>query len=232
MAAPHQPPLADDYWMAAHDKPNGDALLSPKPLGIGLAAALLAELVMTNWLDVDDQGLMYLHPMAATHPPPEDVAMRGVLIPLLREAEAVAARYGDAPPPGMSADDWIQHLHAGEAQNLIEQRLGAAGQIRRENRGRLFRAARVVLVPVSGSTAGWPSARITTSLRDVGELAEQDLTLAGLIVATGLQSESFAGIGRRERDYLIRQTQAKMRPALRALVMRAETAVGRLVMTR
>ena len=91
---------------------------------------------------------------------------------------------------------------------------------------------RTVWVPESSSTSGWPAARVKRQIEDGGELSETDLSLAGLIIAIGLEKEAFEGMGRRAREYLVRQTQARMRRQLRELIVRAETAVGRIVMTR
>jgi len=222
--------LADDLWMAAHDRPNGASLLQPKPLGIGLGAALLCELVMANWIvDVDEKGFLHLHPDAERYAPPEDVAAQGVLSQLMQEA---AAGRGHRHSSGLAVDDWIQHLQADAAQHLVEQRLAQGDHVEQQTRGGRFRAARTVFVPISSSTSGWPAARVKGLIEESGELSEKDLTLAGLIIAVGLDKESFEGLSRRAREYLVRQTQAKMRYQLRELIVRAETAVGRIVMTR
>ena len=52
MASPPQLPLADDLFLTAHDTVRGKCLLSPATLGLGLSAALLAELVLWRRLDV------------------------------------------------------------------------------------------------------------------------------------------------------------------------------------
>ena len=80
--------LADDFWMAAHDQMSGDSFLQPRPLGIGLGAAVLCELVLTNWIDVNGDTV-YLHPDAGSVPLPQhDPAARGVLEQLLQHAHS------------------------------------------------------------------------------------------------------------------------------------------------
>ena len=235
MAAPYdQLALADDLWMAAHDRPNGSSLLQPKPLGIGLAAALLCELVLTNWIvEVDEAGMLHLHPDAERYGLPEDVATSGVLSQLLREASASQSRnHRHSASSGLVVDDWIQHLAVGDAVRLVEERLAGGSHVRRETRGGMFRASRTVFVPESSSTSGWPAARVKRLIEEGAELTETDLSLAGLIIAVGLDKEAFEGMGRRAREYFVRQTQARMRRQLRELILRAETAVGRIVMTR
>src|SRR5687768_3393 len=145
MAAPYdQLALADDLWMAAHDKPNGGSLLQPKPLGIGLAAALLCELVLTNWIvEVDEAGMLHLHPEAEKYGLPEDVATSGVLSQLLREASVIRGRnHRHSQSSGLPVDDWIQHLQAQDACRLVEERLAGGSHVRQETRGGVFRATR------------------------------------------------------------------------------------------
>jgi len=40
--------VADDLYLLAHDDRTGKALLPPRPLGTGLAGALLAELMLAR----------------------------------------------------------------------------------------------------------------------------------------------------------------------------------------
>ncbi|GGL11256.1 GOLPH3/VPS74 family protein [Mangrovihabitans endophyticus] len=224
--------LADDLWMVAHDRPNGASFLGIKPLGIGLGAALIAELIMANWLNLAD-GALYVHPQASRYPPPADPATADVFGRMQQEEAAQRGRRRDVTDPvGLSVEEWIQHLHNGHAQQLVERRLTMSGLAVEESRGGLFRSSRTVVVPQSSSVSGWPAARVRDNLREGQQLSEQDLTLAGLIVATGLAKEALGGIGGRQREFLVHQTQAIMRLPLRELVICAETAVGRLIMIR
>jgi hypothetical protein len=52
-------PLTDDLWLAAHDTVNGKSRLTPRTLGIGLAAGLIAELLFWQNL-VLERGKLYL----------------------------------------------------------------------------------------------------------------------------------------------------------------------------
>src|SRR5207302_8432860 len=44
--------VADDLYLLAHDDRTGKPLLHPRPLGIGLAGGLLAELILADWADL------------------------------------------------------------------------------------------------------------------------------------------------------------------------------------
>jgi hypothetical protein len=234
MAAPLA--LADDFWMAAHDQMSGDCYLRPKPLGIGLGAALLCELVVANWINVDGDAL-YLHPAAGTHPLPDhDPATRGLLEALVGRVRASAegsSRHAHHVV-SLSVDEEIRNLENGAAQELVEQRLRRSypSVVQEERRAGLFRANRLVLRPADTNVSGWPSTRIKLRLRAAEVLGEQDLIFAGLLIATGLESKALSDLNNRERSFLARQTQTSLRRALMQLVISAETAIGRLAMIR
>ena len=42
--------VADDLWLLGHDDRSGKPQLQPRALGIGLAGALLAELMLAGWV--------------------------------------------------------------------------------------------------------------------------------------------------------------------------------------
>lgn len=225
--------LADDYWMTAHDQTNGSCYLQPKPLGMGLAAALLCELILTKWIDVENDNL-YLHPDTSMHLfPPDDPAGRAVMEGLLSRAEI--GRHGY---PGhfatLSVDSEIRQLENGQSQSFVEQRLLQADPpiVEEEQRGRLFRSARTFLRPTDRNMSGWPATRIKRRLYSAEALDEQDLVLAGLLIATGLESRVLSDLGGRERAFLGQQTQTRLRRPLVQLLISAETAIARLVMTR
>ena len=224
-------PLANDFWMATHDRRDGKPALSPPVLGIGLAASLLCELVMLNWVTVDREQLV-LHPQAFHTQYPDDTAQSGVLEMLMKEVTLQEGRHRSGPEIVLPVSDWIAHLQSGPAAQLVEDRLVKAAVVRRETHRPLFRAAQDVYVPVSINDSGWPALRLRIALKEGTALSEQDLTFAGLLLATGMQKSAFADLGGREFEFLAHQTAAAMRAALRALVVCAETAVSRIVMTR
>lgn len=226
---PRTPPLANDLWMAAHDTPRGDSQLQPRPLGIALTGGLLAELTLGNWIWVQDD-LIHLNPDGYRYTV-EDPAL-GPLMERLREdaRDKNARRPHHAPEPApLELDYWVQRLQIDLAQELVEIRLRDEGLILPEERGVLRK--KTVWVPTNANVAGWPASRLRTSLREGSSLTEQDLALAGLVMAVGLAKPVLADLGPRHLEFLAQQTQAKMRPALLSIMVTAEHQLGKWALT-
>ena len=144
VASSPQLPLADDLFLTAHDTVKGKSLLTPATLGLGLAAALIGELVFWRRLDLIDGKLALIDDR-----PTGDPATTAVLDQLLREGHHRAVR------------DWISFLATGIATDLVERRLSRAGLLhRQEKRGLL--GTKVSFVPADSMVAGWPATRIRT----------------------------------------------------------------------
>jgi hypothetical protein len=214
VASPPQLPLGDDLFLTAHDTAKGKSLLSPATLGLGVAAALLAELMMWRRLDLVDGVLTVLDDR-----PPPDPAVAAVLEQLLRE------------PQHRQVRDWIAFLATGAAADLVARRLARAGLVHRQER-RGLRGLRVFFVPADSMTAGWPGSRVRTAIGRGELLGVPDLVLAGLIVATGLDQHVFVTLDARERGRLTDQLRRRLPAMLRELVGHAEAAVGDAVMAR
>jgi ribosomal protein S17 len=209
-----QLPLADDLYLAAHDSPRGRCLLTPATLGLGLAAALLGELVLWRRLELEDNLLSVLDDR-----PTADPATSAVLVQLLRESRHRQIR------------DWIAFLATGVATDLVERRLARAGLTQRvEKRGLL--GTKVRFVPTDPSTAAWPGTRVRIAATRGELLDTPDLVLTGLVLATGLDQHVLVTLEARERDLLYDQLRRRMPAMLQHLVGHAEAAVGDAVMAR
>jgi hypothetical protein len=214
VASPTQLPLADDLFLTAHDTVKGKCLLSPATLGLGLAAALIGELVLWRRLDLVDGKLMIIDDR-----PTGDPATTAVLDQLLREGHHRAVR------------DWISFLATGIATDLVERRLSRAGLVhRQEKRGLL--GTKVSFVPADSMVAGWPATRLRT-YASRGELLDlSDLVLAGLVLATGLDQYVLILLDARGRGQLFDQLRRRLPAMLQDLIGHAEAAVGDAVMAR
>ena len=212
--ATSQLPLADDLYLAAHDSGRGRRLLTPATLGLGLAGALLAELVLWRRLAAEDNQLTVLDDRPTAEP-----ATSAVLEQLCRESHHRQVR------------DWIAFLATGVATELVERRLARTGLVRREEKRGLL-GTKVRFVPTDPTAAGWPGTRIRIAATR-GELLDiPDLVLAGLVLATGLDQHVLVTLDARERDYLFDQLRRRMPAMLQHLVGHAEAAVGDAVMAR
>jgi hypothetical protein len=213
-SSPQQLPLADDLFLTAHDTVKGKSLLTPATLGLGLAGALLGELVLWRRLDVVDGKIAIIDDR-----PTGDPAATAVLDQLLREGHHRAVR------------DWIAFLATGIATDLVERRLSRAGLIQRQEKRGLL-GAKVFYVPADTMVAGWPATRIRTFLGRDEMLDIPDLVLAGLVLATGLDQHVFVTLDARGRGRLFDQFRRRLPPMLQELVGHAEAAVGDAVMAR
>jgi hypothetical protein len=209
-----QLPLADDLFLTAHDTVKGKSLLTPATLGLGLAAALIGELVFWRRLDVVDGKLAMIDDR-----PTGDPATTAVLDQLLREGHHRAVR------------DWIAFLATGIATELVERRLSRAGLVQRQERRGLL-GSKVAFVPTDSMVAGWPATRIRTYITRDELLDINDLVLAGLILATGLDQHVFLTLDPRGRGQLFDQFRRRLPAMLQELVAHAEASVGDAVMAR
>lgn len=86
--------LTDDLWLAAHDGVKGARLIGDWPLGVGLAAGLLAECVHRGFLELREGELFR---RAAELP--EDPALRPVLVKMEAEEQSWPAAPSPPLPP-------------------------------------------------------------------------------------------------------------------------------------
>jgi len=214
VASPQQLPIADDLFLTAHDSVKGKSLLTPATLGLGLAGALLAELILWRRVDVVDGKILIIDDR-----PTGDPATTAVLDQLLREGHHRAVR------------EWISFLATGVASDLVERRLARAGLVQRQEKRGLL-GTKVSFVPADSMVAGWPATRIRTYLGRGEMLDVPDLVLAGLILATGLDQHVFITLGTRGRAQLSDQFRRRLPAMLQELVGHAEAAVGDAVMAR
>lgn len=89
--------LADDLWLAAHDGVKGARLIGDWPLGVGLAAGLLAELVDGGFLELRDGELF-----RTAAELPTDPALRPLLVKMEAE-EQTWPRPAPLPPSRVRA---------------------------------------------------------------------------------------------------------------------------------
>lgn len=237
MAAPLLP-LADDFWLAAHDTVKGTSRLPPRPLGIGVGSALLAELMFCGNITLS-QGRLFI---AWDCPPPKDFALTPVLNQLIEEEQRQAEtsrqdgrghRAGRGQEAGQDVREWIAYLATDDrAADLVARRLSQSGHVEAEQR-RTWTGKRVeTFVPRDANTAGWPGSRISTAIQRGMYLGPQDLVLAGLFLATGLHQHTLSQLESPDFRELGEQLRTRMHDMLRELISHAETAVGEAVMTR
>lgn len=116
--------IADLLFLVAHDKLDGRALLAPSVLGCGVAAALLAELLLRELISVD----LGSHVVQATVEPSTMVA--GVPATVRQALEEIQ----DGQPAALGR--WLTVLSA-RGHLAVRRHLVETGVVAREERGRL-----------------------------------------------------------------------------------------------
>jgi hypothetical protein len=203
-------PLADEFFLIAHDDRSGRARLHPRALGLGLAAALLGELLLVGRVQVRS-GLV-----AVVHAGP-------VADPL---AEAVLGQLRDERT-ARDAHTWLAFLARGAA-DAVGQRLVRGGRVAL-TRQRLGPWRPVRYVPTSLNDAAWPATRLRLLLSRGDPVPASDVLLAGLVRACGLLGHVLWDNPPGAMTYL-EHLASRLPPPARELIAQTEAAVGNAVL--
>jgi hypothetical protein len=202
--------VADDLYLLGHDDRTGRPLLQPRALGTGLAAALLAELLLAGQI-----GLRHDNAIVITGDvPPEGVPQH----PALKQ---IASEPGPESLPA-----WLRFLARG-ATREVALRLEAAGYLQ-HIRGRT-RWSQGQWIPVNQEWAFAPVLRVRATLDPARPLTTHGATLTGLAIACGL------GYRLVQYQTQVRRTVldaiAVLDPSLQDLIAQTQTAVDSAVLS-
>ncbi|MEV6493147.1 GPP34 family phosphoprotein [Actinoplanes sp. NPDC051633] len=205
------PLVADDLFLVAGDE-WGKLRLHRDVARIGLAAALLAELILAEYATVELDSLV---PAC-----PEE--------PIDRLAGAVI-RQVRAERSKLPVRTWIDFLATvkladDDVFDHVGHRLERAGRVDAQERG-IWWWHRVVYVPHDLNDCAWAGARISTALRRGEAFTLSDVAFAGLMLATGLHRYALLGHGS-EIEQQLRVRLAQAPAGLRALIRHTEDAVS------
>jgi hypothetical protein len=196
--------LADDLYLMAHHEATGRPHLQPRAAGLGLAGALLAELMLAGSI-----GLRAGQVVTSGAPAPHDELTRSVLGLVAGEPERHPAR------------DWLLFL-ARTAADGIAGRLARSGYLTRDSSRRPFHSR--LWVPADPDSAFAPLLRVKAALDPARPATAQNLTLAGLAVACGLGHHLAAYLpeGAHRR---IGEATRQLHPCLQELIAHTQAAV-------
>jgi hypothetical protein len=194
--------VADELYLIAHHELTGRPHLAPRAVGLGLAGALLAELVLADAITIEAGAVSSVWPDQAGD----------------QLTAAVAARI--AGERTLPVADWLAFL-ARTAAGDVAARLAHAGYLVSAPR-RSWRAAR--WVPADPDCAFAPVARLNAALELSRPGDGQVVALAGLATACGLGPRLFLYLppGARARiDALV----PVLGPGLGEVIAQAQAAV-------
>jgi hypothetical protein len=196
--------LADDLYLMAHHEVSGKPLLQPRAVGLGLAGALLAELMLSGRIRIGPGRVAVADPT-----PPEDALAGSVLDLVLGESEQ------------HDLGTWLLFL-ARTAAADVAQRLARSGYLSRASARRGWRGAR--WVPVDAECAFVPVARVKSALDPSRALNVHGAALAGLAGACGLGSRLALYLPPKA-DRALGEAVRRLDPGLRELIARTQAAV-------
>jgi hypothetical protein len=201
--------VADDVWLLAHDDVTGKPYIQPRPLGLGAAGGLLAELALAGAVSVRSETISVL---PVRSPPP------GAL--LLRVLRHLEAEREDHP-----AGEWLRYL-ARTAPTEVAKRLEADGYVARTGRWLPWRPDR--WVPADRDGAFSPMLRVRAALDASRPLNEYAGVLTGLAEACGLgfRFAQYAPAHARSAEQVI----AQLHPILGDLITQTRTAVDSAIL--
>ncbi|GAA1789394.1 GPP34 family phosphoprotein [Planosporangium flavigriseum] len=201
--------LADDFWVIVHNADSGRPRLNETRRSLGLAGALLGELVLSGHLVIHDRNV-YITDVT----PPVDATSHLILEQIVAESQAHHVQV------------WVKFL-ADSAAATMTDRLMRAGLVEREQQRRRLRQTTVVYRPVDPNRAYWRPVLLRQALAGrYGPTGWPDMFLAGLVEATGLlpavlQEDHAAG-----RSYLAHWLPRADPPSLNELVVAVRALVG------
>ncbi|MGH8823731.1 MAG: GOLPH3/VPS74 family protein [Jiangellaceae bacterium] len=160
--------LADEFFFIVHDGQTGKLRLHARAAGLGLAGALVGELVLSGNVDVASGTLN----LVDSGPPEDDLAYR-----ILRQLRAERQ--------DRSLHTWLAFLAQGAVER-VGVRLTRAGQVEPTKSRRLLGGTSVRYLPTDLNEAVWPADRLNQLVRRGDPLSFSDAMLAGLVAVTGL----------------------------------------------
>ncbi len=203
--------IADDLYLIAHHEVSGRPYLHPRAIGIGLAAALLAELALPDLIRVWPDAIV----VTGRRVPIQDGLARAVIGQLLAEPERHPAR------------DWLQYLSR-TATRDVAGRLERAGYLTQAWSRRPWRGER--WIPVDADCAFAPFYRVLGALDPARNTTVTGTVVAGLARACGLGSR-LAQFGPAGAQHHLDESVGRLKPDLRELIAQTQAAVDSAVLS-
>ena len=199
--------LGDEFFFIAHDVQSGKLRLQARAAGLGLAGALLGELVLNGNLEVASGTLTVID----GQPLPEDDLGYRVLRQLTADRQNRSLR------------TWLAFFAQG-AVDRVGVRLSRAGHVEPSKTRRPW-GTTVRYVPTDLNMAVWPADRLNLLVNRGDPLNFSDAMLAGLVAVTGLTKQVWWD-GDAVTLRHIAAAVASLPISLREILAHTEAAVG------
>jgi hypothetical protein len=203
--------LADQYFLIAHEDRTGRSRLHPRATGLGLAGALIGELILEGRVGIAEGDLIILD-----RHPPTDALAHDILDLLIAQS-----RHRDVRT-------WLAFLSQDAAARVGERlmRLGAVEPVVR----RRMLSTQTLYMPNSAeqrNAAAWAPARLANLLVRGIEMSVSDRLLVGIIAATGLTRHVLYDFEMHRHAFQTLPNAVESLPSdLRELVEITEASVG------
>jgi hypothetical protein len=203
--------LADQYFLIAHEDRTGRSRLHPRATGLGLAGALIGELILEGRVGIAEGDLIILD-----RHPPTDALAHDILDLLIAQS-----RHRDVRT-------WLAFLSQDSAARVGERlmRLGAVEPVVR----RRMLSTQTLYMPNSAeqrNAAAWAPARLANLLVRGIEMSVSDRLLVGIIAATGLTRHVLYDFEMHRHAFQTLPNAVESLPSdLRELVEITEASVG------
>lgn len=206
--------VADDLFFIALDDRNGLMRVHSDVVGLALAGALLVELALHEWIEVDDDSVEPSADAARRESVPWDALAHKVLDTVLGQHEVLSPR------------EWIEFLSV-TAEQEVADRLARANRIVVEHRRRGFRKGNAY-EPADANAAAWPRARLSEHCRAHRDLNGHDIALVGLCHASGLLRDVLVAAPAGTYEQTMQQVNDRVAavPSIVALFGAIESAVA------
>lgn len=201
--------VGDDLYLMAHHEVTGRPYLHRRAIGVGLAGALLAELVLAGCIRIRAESISG----AGRAAPPDELA-RAVLALVLSERHPVP--------------DWLAFL-ARSAERDVARRLERQRYVTQAGSRRPWRSDR--WVPIDPDCAFAPLFRAQAALDPAKPVTVAGATLAGLATACGLGSRLLP-YGPKGARRCLDETVRQLAPDLRELIARTQAATDSLLLSQ
>jgi len=203
--------LADQYFLIAHEDRTGRSRLHPRATGLGLAAALIGELVLEGRLELIDGDLHIID-----RRPPGDALAHDILSLLI------------AQPQHREVRTWLAYLSQ-DAAIRVGERLIRVGAVEPVTRRKML-STQTLYMPNSAeqrNAAAWAAGRLANLLVRGIEMSVGDRVLAGLVAATGLTRHVLYDFQLHRQAFLQLPSAVGSLPGnLRELIEYTEASVG------